>query len=74
MIKVFLIVMACLRPNFTHCEQLAVTEIVRETDPMRWCLLHRPWVASRWQVRLKDNWLTFTRCEFVNPEKNGRRG
>lgn len=74
MLKVVLIVWACAAPNYLHCEQLMATEIRREEDPMRWCLLQRPGVASMWQLRLNDGWLTFTECRFVNPEKNGRKG
>ena len=74
MLKVFLIVWACLEPNYTDCEQLIATEIIRDVDPMRWCLLHRPAVAMLWQKRLNDGWLTFTQCKIVNPDKNGELG
>ena len=73
-IKVFLVVMACLRPDFTYCEQVAATEITKAADPMYWCLLNRPWVSSMWQLRLNDGWTTFTRCQLVNTGKNGRLG
>ena len=68
MLKVFLIVWACMEPDYTRCEQLVATEIKREADPMYWCLLNRPWVASMWQLRLNDGWLTFTKCQTVAPK------
>ncbi len=74
MIKIFLVVVACLRPDFTQCEQLTATEIVRPVDPMYWCLLNRPWVSSMWQTKVNDGWTVFTRCQLVNTEKNGRLG
>jgi len=73
MIKVFLLVMACYRPDFTYCEELMAEEIIA-SDPMYRCLLIRPAVASLWQLRLNDGWLTFTKCKLVNPTKNGRLG
>lgn len=73
MIKVFLIVMACMRPDFTHCQQLMAEEVTG-SDPMYWCLLNRPRTASLWQARMPERWLTFTRCALVNAEENGRLG
>ncbi len=73
MLKIFLIVVACARPDFTACQQLMVEEITGP-DSMYWCLLNRPRAAMLWQTRLSDNWLTFTRCQLVNPTKNGRLG
>ena len=72
MLKVFLIVWACMAPNYLQCERVMAMEITKEDDPMRWCLLQRPWVASMWQRRLNDGWLTFTRCQFVTPAKDRR--
>lgn len=74
MIKVFLIIMACWRPDFVYCEQLMAIEIVEEVDPMYWCLLNRPAVVSKWQTKVNDGWVTFSRCQLVNPTKNGRLG
>ena len=74
MLKVFMIVWACLEPNYTHCEQLMASEVTRGKDPMRWCLLTRPGMAALWQEKLNDGWLTFTKCQIVNPDKNGELG
>ena len=71
MLKVFMIVWACYAPEYTHCEQLSVTEIAREADPMYWCLLNRPWTASMWQLRLNDGWLSFTECRRVSASNLG---
>jgi hypothetical protein len=73
MIKVFLLVVACMRPDFTTCQQLMAEEITGP-DPVYWCLLNRPFAAMLWQERMNDGWLTFTRCQLVNTEKNGRLG
>ncbi len=75
MIKVFLIVMACMRPNFTACQQLMAEEVTGP-DPMHWCLLNWPRAAALWQLRLPDDrrWLAFTRCQLVNPTQNGELG
>lgn len=70
MIKVFLIVMACMKPDFTTCERLAFVEM---QDP-ELCQLRRPTAAMLYQLDLPNGWLTFTRCQLVNPEKNGRLG
>ena len=73
MIKVFLIVMACLEPNYTACQRLTTVEVTGP-DPMYWCLLNRPRAAMLWQLQIKDGWITFTQCQLVNTEKNGRLG
>ncbi len=72
-IKIFLIVMACAKPDFTLCEQIMAMKVTGP-DPMYWCLLNRPRAAVMWQTRLNDGWLTFTRCQNVNPTKDGRLG
>ncbi len=70
MIRVFLIIMACMEPNFTTCERLASFML---PDP-EICQLRRPEAAMAYQLDLPDGWLTFTRCQLVNSEKNGRLG
>ncbi len=73
MIKIFLVVVACMRPDFTECKMLMAEEITG-FDPMYWCLLNRPRAAMMWQARAGDRWLTFTRCQIVNPTENGELG
>ncbi len=70
MIEVWMVIVACLAPHYTDCE---VLETVKFTDPER-CQLMRPAAAAFVQLNLNDGWLTFTRCELVNPEENGRLG
>ena len=74
MIKIFLIVMACVAPDFTTCQRMAVVEW---SNPIN-CQLDRILVSGLWREKLQSqgysNWSIFTRCEIVNPEKNGRRG
>ncbi len=70
MIKVFLIVMACVEPDYTECQWLYAAEMYNP----KICQLRRPMMAMGFQLDLPDGWLTFTRCELVNPEKNRRRG
>ena len=74
MLKVWMIVMACMAPDFTTCQRMAAVEW---SDPIT-CQLDRILVSGLWRIKLENqghsNWSIFTRCEIVNPEKNGRRG
>lgn len=72
MIKVFLVVIACMAPNYTYCEWM---ESVEMSDPET-CQLTRPVAAGVFQLQLPEGsgWRTFTRCELINPEENGRLG
>lgn len=70
MIKVFLVILACMKPNYTACQWLDVVEMPNPEI----CQLRRPTAAMFFQPGLPDGWLTFTRCELVNTEKNGRLG
>lgn len=70
MIEAWMIIIACLAPNYTDCERL---ETIKFENSER-CQLLRPTAAAIFQLDLNDGWLTFTKCELVNPEKNGRRG
>lgn len=70
MIEAWMIIVACLAPNYTECVELDRIEFV---DPLM-CQLRRPAAAAIYQLEMPDGWLTFTKCELVNPEKNERRG
>lgn len=74
MIKVFLIVVTCMRPDFTTCKWM---EAIERPDSIT-CQLDRVPVSGWWRVEIREqgfsNWEIFTRCELVNTEKNGRRG
>lgn len=75
MIKVFLIVTACLAPNFVECEWM---EVIERPDPIQ-CQLDRIPVSGWWrhEVQVEQgflNWSIFTRCDLVNPESNGEKG
>lgn len=74
MIKVFLVIVACWQPYFLYCQQLMAIEVIEEVDPMYWCLLNRPAVVSMWQTKVNDGWVTFSRCQIVNPTQDGRLG
>ena len=65
-----MIVVACLAPHYVECRTLASIEM-QNPEICRWW---RPTTAMAFQFDQPDNWRTFTRCELVNPEKNGRRG
>lgn len=74
MLKIFLIVMACMRPDFTTCKLM---EYVEQPDPTT-CQLDRVPVSGWWKIEIREqgfpNWSIFTRCEIVNTEQNGRKG
>ena len=70
MIKVWLIVVACLEPDYTLCARYPAIE----QPNMRVCQLNRSAAASTYQTFGYDGWLTFTKCQYVNPDKNGSLG
>ncbi len=74
-IEVWLIVTACLAPNFVECKWM---EAIERPDPIT-CQLDRIPKSIEWRYRVQDvqgfyNWSVFTSCELVNAELNGRRG
>ncbi len=78
MIELFLIVTACLEPNYTDCHQLKAYDYTQESP--HFCQLDRPYQAAAWQLWLdlgeegNMGWRTFTRCQYVNPDQNGETG
>lgn len=75
-IKIFLVVMACQAPNFTECKWMQAIDVT-DIGPIE-CQKARIPVSSLWKAEIRKqgfpNWEVFTRCELVNPEKNGERG
>ena len=70
MIEVWMIVVACLAPNFTECRLL---ESMDWKDPIQ-CQLHRPVVVSMFMNRVvnwEGEWITFTECQLIVPDQNG---
>jgi len=70
MIKVFLVVVACLAPDYVKCDQIAV---YRMKNPVV-CQLNRPPMVMFYerQNNLNDGWFIFTRCQIVNTENGDR--
>ena len=68
MIKVFLIIMGCAEPNYTECHELDPVE----QPNMLTCQLRRPAVTSIFHAM--PGWRIFTKCQYVNPDKNGKLG
>ncbi len=70
MIQVWMIIVACLAPDYTECRTLGQIRFVHPEV----CQLQRPTMAGVYQLMVPHGWMTFTKCEFVNREKNGRKG
>ncbi len=70
MIETWMLIVACLAPHYTGCVML---EEIKFEDP-EMCQLRRPTAAMIFQLDLPDGWVTFTKCELLNTEKNGRLG
>jgi hypothetical protein len=76
-IKVFLIVSACLGPQHTECKMMEAINLTT-AGPVA-CQKARIPVSSYWRYEVQVeqgflNWAIFTRCELVEPEKDGGSG
>ena len=66
-LTVFLVIMACMEPEYNRCQTLHQYQIP-PPKAYYWCLLNRPAMAAFWQHRVYDGWLTFTECRLVDME------
>lgn len=71
MLKVFLVIVACAEPNFTEC--LTPKAIGPFANP-ELCQLERSVVTPAYQLAAPEGWRIFTKCQLINPTKNGRLG
>lgn len=73
MTRLFLIVFACMAPDFSTCHQMSSYEYTLR--PHYECQLDRPYYLMVWQDIVEQHgnhdWLTFTRCRFETPEQRG---
>lgn len=74
MIKVILVVVACAAPDYTDCAWMVAIE---RPNPIQ-CQKDRIPVSAWWRDEIRrqgfPDWSIFTRCELINPEKNGGLG
>jgi hypothetical protein len=69
MIQVFLVILACVAPDFTYCKRMLIVE---RPDPIT-CQFDRLPIGGVWQLELREKnlykWSIFTHCEFVKSER-----
>ncbi len=65
-----MLVMACWSPDYTTCGVLET----KQYETMEECEMDRIPTVGSWQTQVYEGWITFSDCEFINPEENGRLG
>jgi hypothetical protein len=71
MIQVFLVVLACVSPDFEYCKRMLIVE---RPDPIT-CQFDRIPISGVWQLEIRKKglfkWSIFTYCDIVESERTG---